>query len=333
MKQNGFESLIRFPRTYQLAGAIAVLSLAACGPARPPTAPWDLDPAAVSGARALEECAALVRIGPRDAGTPGAQRAAEHIAAQLRARGYAPDIEAFHEAAPGGDTTFRNVLARRAGPGPVRRIILLGAHYDTKSGIANFEGANDACSGAGALLEVARVLADAPPPPSGVEIRFAFFDGEECRVSYGPRDGLHGSRHVAAQALREGWARQVAGVIILDMVGDRDWNIALPSNVTPSLAQLLFRAAEEERVRDRVSWSSKVILDDHTPFFEAGMPALNLMDFEYGSAPGLNDYWHTPEDRMEHISAESLATSAKLALRVVRKLAEGAARKESDPHP
>lgn len=296
--------------------------LSACGRSRPPAISWKLDASAFSGAGALEECGAFVRLGPRDAGTDGAQRAAEHIAARLRALGYEPDVAAFQESTPWGEATFRNVIARRAGAGPARRIILLGAHYDTKSGIEHFEAANDSGSGVGALLEIARVLAKSPPPPAGVDIRLAFFDGEECRHSYGPHDGLHGSRHLAAQAVREGWSRQVAGVVILDMIGDRDLNIALPSNVTPSMAQLVFRAAEEDRARDRVSWSSHVVLDDHTPFFDAGMPTLNLMDFDYGSAPGLNDYWHTSEDRMAHVSAASLELAGRLALRVTRSLVE-----------
>nr|MBP7276518.1 M28 family peptidase [Kiritimatiellia bacterium] len=281
------------------AGLIFVLLLSACAAEVSPRG-WMLDPGNFSGARALDECAAFVRLGPKASGTEGAHRAAEHLAERLDSMGYTPELDVFEDPAPGGPLVFRNVIARTSGSGPVERIILIGAHYDTKGSIENFEGANDSGSGVGALLEILRLVAETPPPP-GVEIRGVFFDGEECRRAYGPRDGLHGSRRMAAQAVREGWASKVAGVIILDMIGDQDLNITLPANVTPSLAQLLFRAAEAENVRPQVAWSRHDVLDDHVPFLNSGMPAVNLIDFEYGSAPGLNDYWHTSEDRMEHL--------------------------------
>ena len=283
--------------------------------------PWTLDPAQFSGDRALEECATFVSLGPKASGTEGARRAAEHVAERLGAMGYAPEIDIFEDPAPGGPLTFRNVIARTSGPGPIERILLIGAHYDTKSGIEEFEGANDSGSGVGALLEVARQVAASPPPP-GVEIRLAFFDGEECRRAYGPRDGLHGSRRMAEQAVREQWARKVVAVIILDMIGERDLNLTLPANVTPALARILFRAAEAEGARDAITWVRHDILDDHVPFLNAGMPAVNLIDFEYGSAPGLNDHWHTPEDRMDKISADSLALAGRLTLRMMLDLAQ-----------
>jgi hypothetical protein len=36
------------------------------------------------------------------------------------------------------------------------------------------------------------------------------------------------------------------------------------------------------------------------------VPAIDLIDFKFGSAPGLNDYWHTTEDTMDKLSPESL---------------------------
>jgi glutaminyl-peptide cyclotransferase len=153
------------------------------------------------------------------------------------------------------------------------------------------------------------------------EIRLAFFDGEECRVEYGPRDGLHGSRRMARRAVDEGWARRVRAVIILDMVGDRDWTLTLPRNCTPQLLQLTFDAARDLGLRDRVRLARGAVLDDHVPFIEAGIPAVNLIDFEFGSAPGLNDLWHTPADSMDAISADSLANAGRLALRLLDLLA------------
>ena len=78
--------------------------------------------------------------------------------------------------------------------------------------------------------------------------------------------------------------------------------------------------ASAEGVRERFRLLPHAIIDDHEPFLDAGMPAVNLIDFEYGSAPGLNDYWHTDEDRMDKISAESLGIIGRVTLRLVNTL-------------
>jgi glutaminyl-peptide cyclotransferase len=307
----------RLPWSVVRAAAVAagLLLTSACGPA---AIEWTPDPALFDGARAFEETARFVAVGPKHSGSPGAERAAEHIAARLTALGYTPETDAFEDRTPLGPVMFRNVLASTGGaePRPDARIILLGAHYDTKYGIPDFVGANDSGSGVGALLELARVLNVAPPPP-GLEVRFAFLDGEEARIAYGPRDGLHGSRRLAARAVGEGWATRVNAVVILDMIGDRDLQLTLPRNCTPALVQAVFRAARAGGERDRVRWLAQQVLDDHVPFMDRGMPAVNLIDFEYGTAPGLNDLWHTPNDTLDRISPESLALTGRLALRLL----------------
>src|SRR6266581_9522203 len=45
--------------------------------------------------------------------------------------------------------------------------------------------------------------------------------------------------------------------------------------------------------------------DDHAPFLDAGVAATVLIDFDFGGAPGENRYWHTPEDTLDKVSAES----------------------------
>jgi glutaminyl-peptide cyclotransferase len=41
------------------------------------------------------------------------------------------------------------------------------------------------------------------------------------------------------------------------------------------------------------------MIDDHTPFLNQGLPAVDIIDFDY-------PYWHTPEDTLDKISADSL---------------------------
>mgnify|MGYP000405261011 CR=1 FL=1 len=82
----------------------------------------------------------------------------------------------------------------------------------------------------------------------------------------------------------------------------------------------LLAAAREEGIRERFTLWPMSILDDHVPFLEAGMPAALLIDFEYGRAPGLNDYWHTAEDTMDKLSAESLRLIGRVTIRWLNRL-------------
>ncbi len=290
-----------------------LLSLALSGCGRDPQPPPAFD-----GAAALETAREFVELGAKDSGTPGAARAAEWIRARAETLGWETEVDEFRDGPAGGELTFRNVVARRAGAGP--GIVILGAHYDTKSGIPGFEGANDSASGVAALLGIARMCAGTVPP---CEFRLAFFDGEECRVAYGPDDGLHGSRRLARLAVEQGWSSDVKAVIILDMIGDRDLTVTVPRNGTPALLTAVFDAAQAEGVRDRFRLAPGDILDDHVPFLAAGMPAVDLIDFEFGSAPGLNDHWHTAADSMDKLSAESLAIAARVAVRAAAQAAAG----------
>lgn len=284
----------------------------AAAPAAEPAVPVE-----VSGERALEEVRNFVQLGPRVSGTEGAERAANYLAERLRALGVEAEIQEFRDRAPGGELVFRNVVGRIPGTGG--GMILFGSHYDTKAGIAeDFEGANDSGSSTGLLLELARVFRE--DAPHAMEIRLVFFDGEECAEAYGPTDGLHGSRRLVRQMEADGSLETVAAMILLDMVGDRNLTVTIPRNSTPELVAKAFDAARAEGVRRAFQLYPGHILDDHVPFLERGVPAINLIDFHYGSAPGLNDWWHTPEDTMDKLSAESLDVVGRVAARMVREM-------------
>lgn len=305
--------------------AMALWGAAGCG-GPPPAAPQAAAPAAaparfdVSGEAALEEVRRFVELGPRDAGTPGAEKAANYLRERLEEIGLEAEIQEFREASPQGpDTVFRNVLGRIPGAGA--KMILFGSHYDTKAGIAGFAGANDSGSSTGLLLELARALKrDAP---HGMEIRFAFFDGEECLAEYGPNDGFHGSRHLAEAMEADGSLSNVAAMILLDMVGDRDLTVTIPRNSTPWLAARAFEAARAEGARKHFQLHPCAIGDDHAAFFERGVPAIDLIDFHFGSAPGQNDYWHTAADAMDKVSAESLGLVGRVAARMAEAILRG----------
>ena len=277
---------------------------------------------AFSPALALSNAAAFYALGPKPAATPAAEAAAQAIAASLQDVGVTNvALDAFEQPAPGGIKRFVNVLATlpAAEDAPTNTpLILLAAHYDTKTGISDdFAGANDSASGVGALMEIARVLL---AHPLRHEVRLAFFDGEEAAVAYGPADGFHGSRHLAAQYVAAGDDQRLDAMILLDMVGDASFSLTLPPNSDPDLLKLALAAAEADGCRAAVRLVRYAIGDDHEAFRAIHVPALDLIDFEYGSAPRRNDYWHTPADTLDKLSADSLAAASRIALRVAEAL-------------
>lgn len=295
--------------TMRKARVLAGMVLILCGCGKKPPA--------FDGARAMAEVEALVKIVPRDAGSSGGRRAAVHLETRLKELEIKTVLDTFSDTTPNGKKFFNNVLGRL--PGKTNRLIVLASHFDTKSGIApGFQGANDSGSSSGALLELARVLKARGPYET--EFLIAFFDGEECIVEYGPNDGLHGSRRLAQQIYEAGGASMVEAVIVLDMIGDKNLNITVPRNSTSRLVKELFYAAHEQKVRDKFSLGPGSILDDHVPFLIAEMPAIAVIDFEYGSAPGLNDHWHTMEDTLDKLSVGSLQTVGDVVLKMIENL-------------
>ena len=89
---------------------------------------------------------------------------------------------------------------------------------------------------------------------------------------------------------------------------------------------LALEAAEKAGVREYIGLYDGAVFDDHQAFLDQGFPAVDLIDFEFGSAPGKNDYWHTPQDTMDKISAESLHVTGRIICGMIERL-QGPARK------
>ncbi len=290
-------------------------------PDTPPLSPAHFDTGTLSGENALAYVDRLLSISPRDAGTPGASNAAEVIFATLADLGLSPEIDQFTDSTPAGPKQFHNVICETQ---PLAtQTIVLGSHFDTKSGITNtFQGANDSGSSTGLLLELARLLAETPPPPH-INIIFAFFDGEEAMVRYSHSDGLHGSRHYA-KTLSAQTNKSILAVIILDMIGDKNLNITIPKNSSRPLPAYAFEAATEHGVRSIIGSARTSILDDHVPFLDAGFPAIDLIDFSYGETGEDNSYWHTAADTRDKLSAESLEITGKITVGMLNRLIRAA---------
>ena len=209
---------------------------------------------------------------------------------------------------PKGERRFTNLVASFK-RNPDAPWVVLVSHYDTKTGV-DCPGANDGASTSGLLVALAGILCTHRAHNDNVMLIWT--DGEECMNAYVEDDGLWGSRH-AAKSLKESGVK-VKAVICLDMLGDKDLHVSIPKNSSPALSKIALAAAKKAGVADKVSRIDLLVKDDHVPFLEAGFKSIDLIDFEYGSASGLNDYWHTDKDTVDKISEKSLFTAGKLVV-------------------
>jgi glutaminyl-peptide cyclotransferase len=303
-------------------GRIAValwLALAGCREASTPPAVSAKAPVAFDGARAFRDLEALVRIGPRPAGSNGAEQARALIRERLRQAGWLVEAENFRAGPPKGKPiAMTNLIARRnASSSPV----LLITHYDTKNlGDQKFVGANDGASGVAVLLELARATAgDQPPLP----LALAFVDGEEAfGASIDAEDGLYGSKVLAKRMADDGELAKLRALILVDMVGDRDLNLALDFNSSRALLDRFEAAATKLGVPPLIDTRQAMsVIDDHTPFQERGVSEiLALIDFQYGARVSPGPRWHTSSDDLDGVSAESLGRVGSVLVEMLRGL-------------
>lgn len=285
---------------HRLIGVLATLALlVGCGGGDP--APEAASDGGFDAARAFSDLREQVELGPRPSGSRANEQLTRLLAAKLREAGVA-DV-AIQE-------PLRNVVGVLPGSQP--GYVVIGAHHDTKNGIPGFVGANDGASGVAVVLELARSL---PRPLPGPSIAIALFDGEEAR---GDRpfeaDGKRGSTRYVELAERGGGQgtpplEEITAMVLYDMVGDCDLSVPYEPTSDPALYE---RFAEA----DPATFTGRTfpIDDDHVPFVERRIPAVDLIDFDYGDGPPPGDLWHTPGDTLEQVCPESLEAIGEASL-------------------
>ena len=110
----------------------------------------------------------------------------------------------------------------------------------------------------------------------------------------------------------------------MDMIGDRDLKITVPRNCAASLRALALDAAEAVGSRDKIGLFDGYIYDDHQAFHDLGYPSVDLIDFSYGSSPDANDFWHTPQDSVDKLSADSLLVTGRIVTEMINRLESAA---------
>ena len=243
------------------------------------------------GRKAYEHVIAQCSFGARPVGSDESRRTAEYIVTTLQKLGWTVELQEFTYRGVAG----RNIIASR-GAGP---LVVLGAHYDTRS-VADRDlveptqpvlGANDGASGVAVLLELARTL-DVDSGP--LEVWLAFFDAED----QGNISGWPFS--VGASYMAQHLVAEPQAIVVVDMVGDQEQQFLWETNSDPGLQRTLWAIAADLGYEDYfVPRDGYAIIDDHLPFRQLGVVAVDIIDFDY-------PYWHTTQDTPDKVSSESL---------------------------
>ncbi|MCP4571926.1 MAG: M28 family peptidase [bacterium] len=302
-----------------IRGAALALALALSGMAIPAAAEvpdFDAD-------RAFGLLRAQCEMGTRKPGSPGLEELRQLIESTAEEHGLACVRLCFTATDPlgGGEIQVCNMVVS-AGPSGGERL-WLGAHYDTRPVCDRdpdparrsepLVGANDGASGVAVLLHLMEILGRTPPS-AGVD--FIFFDGEDSGTTGAPGTYCLGSQHLARTWQDMGSplaAGEPRGLILLDMVGEKDLRIPMERY------SLAWAAAWTRQVFDRagqlglhafVPVPGQPVIDDHEPFLRAGIPAVDLIDFDFPQ-------WHTTADTPEVCAPESLDQVGRLLLSLI----------------
>lgn len=276
-------------------------------------------------ARAYRLLQAQCDFGPRPMGSPAHTKCRDFLVQQMQ-----PLVDEFTTQnwnqpvtkGPGAGHTYAmtNLLGMIRGqnaPAGQTPQLLLCAHWDTRP-VADMDpdpvnrskpilGANDGASGVAVLLEVARVLKSSRPAQT---VAVALWDGEDLGEFF------YGARHFAELSRTAQWKKwRPDNAILLDMIGDRDLQVDRETNsmrLAPDLYQQVMNSAADLGLAQYFNGPQRDVLDDHIPLNEAGIPAVDLIDFSYRP-------WHTLDDTPDKCSPASLKVIGTVLLRLCAK--------------
>jgi Zn-dependent M28 family amino/carboxypeptidase len=248
--------------------------------------------------RAIGDVEYQMSLGPRTVGSQAHQKAVDWMVQELQAAGWKTEIQ---EGQMNGHPV-RNIVAKWGEGNPWA---IVGAHYDSRL-VADQDpnqayrttpvpGANDGASGVAVLLELARVIPDRMNDTSKFrQVWLVFFDTEDNGNIPG-WDWILGSR-MFANSLQQ----FPDAVVVLDMIGDANLNIYQEGNSDKQWTRQIWQTADKlgykKEFIPKIGYS---MLDDHTPFLERGIHAVDIIDFDY-------PYWHTTSDTLDKVSSDSL---------------------------
>ena len=248
--------------------------------------------------RAMKDVEYQLKFGPRIPGSIAHESTRNYILDNLTASGWETEVQSIEI----NNKEVINIVGKK---GTGKPWVILGAHYDSRifadrDPVQNKQdqpvpGANDGASGVAVLLELARSLPEDLP----VETWLVFFDAED-------NGNIPGWEWImGSTAFANNLEKKPDKVVIVDMIGDVDLNILIEQNSTPELVAEVWQvAADLNYSKYFINTAGLSILDDHTPFLYAGIPAIDIIDIDY-------PYWHTTEDTFDKVSPNSLDVVGK----------------------
>ncbi|NIR47114.1 M28 family peptidase [candidate division KSB1 bacterium] len=275
------------------------------------------EPPVFDGARAYDYLVKQCDFGPRVPGTQAHRACLNYLTSELQKFDANVSHQSFLSQIPktGQSVTMTNIVAS-FGVNKTERILLC-AHWDTRPWADEDDstenndkpilGANDGASGVAVLMEVARHL-QLREPKVGVDI--ILFDGEDAGIPGQSHTYALGSRHFAKNK-NPGYRPKFG--LLLDMVGDKDLDIYQEEHSlehAPYIVDKVWTKAQGLNLTKFIPMPGYEVTDDHLPLLEAGIPCIDIIDFNYR-------YWHTLEDTPDKCSPESLATVGQLVLSVI----------------
>ena len=271
----------------------------------------------VDGDRALKYLKQLCDIGPRLSGSAGMAKQQELLTKHFEAQGGKVARQEFAARQPSqrADVALVNLVVSW-NPERKERIILC-AHYDTRPQAdeeANprnwakpFVSANDGTSGVALLMELAHQMKEFP---TKVGVDFVIFDGEEYVFNKTDKYFL-GSEHFADDYSKKSKAKKIefqyAAAINFDLFAHPGAKLNIEGHSWDNAKELVmevWKAAEANKAKSfkfvRGFKRSESVLDDHVPLQNVGIPAIDIIDFDY-------EDWHKLSDTPDKCSGAQLA--------------------------
>ena len=281
-------------------------------------------PAAVAfnGERAMDHARKQVEIGPRISGSVELAKTREYMVGLLKSYGLNVKIDEFNASTPIGEKKMVNITAEL--PGESSDVIIVASHYETKFfKDMQFVGANDPASSVATLLELARVLGTGDHKRK-MTYWLVFFDGEEafcgswdeCSKPDAP-DNTYGSRYYVSQLQKQNEIQRVRAMVLLDLMGYKNLELGRDTLSTRWLQDIIWNTGRDlGHKKIFVDREEGVGGDDHEPFIQAGVPAVDLI--QLNGYP----YWHRADDTIDKVSARSMKIVGDTVLTSLPKIEE-----------
>lgn len=273
------------------------------------------------GTKAYESVLYQTDLGPRLPGSNASQELRTSITENLTEWTFEEDSHVRE------NFTLTNLIGKYSPENSTGDNVFLVAHYDTRfagdrdenQSLANLPilGANDGASGVAVLIELGKII----PTMNLTHDVTLFFTDAEDQGSYGSTDTWSYGAQAYVENLTQDEVSNITAYVVIDMIGDEYLDFTKVTSTSGTLWQTVDELAisvglvegEQDCLGNNglpiydIDATPRGVIDDHVPAHQAGIPAVNIIDINYGpNAPAFGGYWHTHEDTSDKVSSESL---------------------------